>query len=147
MAYTRDIIERLQGLNLESLLTESIAETAAQYVDLNTAQLYQGKDGDGQAISPLYRSNGYADEKSRMNSAPGYGVPDLKLTGAFYRGYTVRVEGQDLVKDSNVEYADELFNKYGNAIGQLNEVNHEEYVERELAPVLYDKVREQTGLI
>lgn len=147
MATTRDIIERLQGLNLQELLTESIEETAAQYVDLNTAQMYQGKDGDGQSIAPQYGSESYANEKNQMNPTPGYGIPDLRLSGAFYRGYKVRVEGQDLVKDSDVPYADELFNKYGNAIGQLDEVNHEEYVEQELAPVLYDKVREQTGLL
>jgi len=82
-----------------------------------------------------------------MNPAPGYGNPDLKLTGAFYQGYGIRVEGDEVIKDSDVEYADDLFLKYGNAIGQLDEQRHEQYVEEELAPTLYEKVREQTGLI
>lgn len=147
MATTTDIIERLQGMNLQELLTESILETAEQYVDLNTAQLYQGKDGDGQPISPQYAWDTYAAEKNQMNPTPGYGIPDLKLTGAFYRGYTLQVEGDEVIKDSDVEYADDLFTKYGNQIGELDEVNHDEYVNGEMAPVFYDKVRELTGLL
>jgi len=148
MATTAQIIERLTTVrdSVRDLLVSSIEETAEQYVDLNTEQMYQGLDGSGQKISPQYKLQEYADMKSQMNSAPGYGTPDLKLTGAFYQGYGVRVEGDDVIKDSDVEYADELFERYGNAIGELDEENHEQYVEGDLAPVFMDKVREITGL-
>ncbi len=147
MATATEMIERLQGLNIRDLLIESIEETAQQYVELNTAQLYEGKDGNDQPLNPTYASPKYARVKNEMNPTPGYGNPDLKLTGAFYGGYELRVEGDDLVKDSDVEYADDLFAKYGNAIGQLDEANHEQYVNEEMAPVLYEKVRELTGLL
>jgi hypothetical protein len=147
MATASEIEERLKALDLRKLLTESIEETADQYVELNQQQMYAGKDGDGREISPQYARQDYAVMKNQMNPAPGYGTPDLKLTGAFYQGYGVRVEGDEVIKDSNVEYADQLFEKYGNAIGELDEGRHEEYVEGEMGPVFYDKVREQTGLI
>jgi len=147
MATASQLEERLRNLNLRDILIASIQETAADYAVLNTNQLYEGVDGTGQKIAPQYASEGYADMKSKMNSAPGYGTPDLHLTGAFYRGYQLVVEGDELIKDSNVEYADELFEKYGNHIGQLDAENHEQYVDNTLAPVFYDKVREETGLI
>lgn len=147
MATATEILERLQSLSVREMLIESIEETADLYVDLNTAQLLEGKDGDNQPLRPQYAIESYADQKNRMNPLPGYGNPDLKLTGAFYKGYGVRVEGTDVVKFSTVSYADGLFEKYGNAIGQLDEERHEEYVQGDLAPILYDKFREQTGLI
>jgi hypothetical protein len=147
MATTTEMLERLRSLNVRDLLVSSIEETAAEYVELNTRQMYQGLDGNGQKIQPTYRRQRYARVKNEMNSAPGYGVPDLKLTGAFYQGYGVRVEGDEVVKDSDVPYADDLFEKYGNAIGELDEDFHEEYVDGNLAPLFYDKVREETGLI
>lgn len=146
MATASELIERLQGLNLREILTESIEETAPQYVELNTQQLFKGLDGTGGSIHPLYRSAKYARMKNQMNALPGYGTPDLKLTGAFYQGYGVRVEGDEVVKDSDVAYADDLFEKYGNAIGELDEENHEAYIDNGLSPVFTDKVREQTGL-
>ncbi len=147
MATTSDLLERLQSLNLRELLADSIEETAPEYVELNTQQLFKGLDGMGQSIRPLYRSAKYARVKNQSNPLPGYGTPDLKLTGAFYQGYELKVEGDELVKDSDVDYADQLFEKYGNEIGQLDEENHEEYIQENLAPAFYDRVREQTGLI
>lgn len=147
MATATQILARLKGLNVKDLVTESIMETADRYVELNLAQLLQGKDGNDQPLRPSYARARYARVKFEMNPAPGYGNPDARLTGAFYKGYGVRVEGDQVIKDSNVEYADDLFEKYGNAIGQLDEERHQEYTEEDLAPVLYEKFREQTGLI
>lgn len=147
MATATEMIERLQNLNLHDALVSSIEETAADYAVLNTGQMYEGLDGSGQKISPQYKSPQYAQEKHEMNPLPGYGYPDAHLTGAFYRGYGMRVEGDELVKDSNVDYADKLFEKYGNELGQLDPENHEKYIEGALAPVFYEKIREETGLL
>jgi hypothetical protein len=148
MSTTAELIQRLTQLrdNMREVLVDSIEETASIYVDLNTEQMYVGKDGTGRSISPMYKFIEYANQKSAMNPAPGFGVPDLKLTGAFYEGYTVHVEGDQVIKDSTVEYADKLFEKYGNAIGELDDDFHQQYVEGDLAPVFMDKVREITGL-
>lgn len=147
MATASQLLERLQNLNLRDTLVSSIEETAADYAVLNTGQMYEGLDGTGQKILPQYKSPQYAREKNYMNPLPGYGYPDAHLTGAFYRGYRLTVEGDELVKDSNVDYADKLFEKYDNELGQLDEENHEKYIDEALAPVFYDKVREETGLL
>lgn len=149
MATAAQLIQRITTLrdNMRETLVEAIEETADQYVELNTKQMYAGLDGTGRQISPQYASQEYATQKNQMNPAPGYGTPDAYLTGAFYRGYGIRVEGDQVIKDSDVEYADKLFEKYGNELGELDDDSREQYINEGMAPVFYDKVREITGLL
>src|SRR5690348_238105 len=103
MAYATEIIERLEQLKsgFTTMLEESIQETESGFIDLNTQQMYEGKNSDGGEIG-AYRSEVYAEMKNQMNSLPGFGVPDLKLTGAFYEGYSLRIQGGEIEETSNV---------------------------------------------
>lgn len=74
------------------LLTEEVQEKellkiAAEFepvaVDMNTAQLLDGKDSKGQFLAP-YRNDEYSQFKRFLNPK---GVTDLKLTGRFHSSF------------------------------------------------------------
>lgn len=149
MATVIDLLNSLKQFDLKSAITQSIEETEDAYIELNTQkQLFKGEDSTGSQIQPLYRSSSYAKMKNQMNSAPGYGVPDLKLTGSFYQNMKVRVESDTLILDSDVEYAQNLEKKYdADKIYGLTEDNQEQYNEGPFFNALEQKITEQTGLI
>lgn len=117
---------RLQSLNLEQVTEEAIEETAPQYLELNQEQLYEGTTSQGTQVSPRYRSPKYARVKNEMNPAPGLGVPDLYVTGAFYEGQELKVVSGQIEEDSNVDYAEDLYQKYPNIAG-LDEEKLDQY--------------------
>lgn len=134
---------RLQGLDVQAVAVASMEETAQDFIDLNTEQMYAGKDSDGEPIQPDYKSDVYAQMKNRMNPAPGYGVPDLKATGAFYAGYTLKVDAGQVTEDSDVEYADKLTEQYGEQIWGLDDENLAAYRTGPFWSVLKKKVENQ----
>jgi hypothetical protein len=137
-----EMIRRLGRLDIQTATEESVLETAEEYVQLNTQQMYEGKDSYGRQISPGYASEGYADEKHQMNPVPGYGVPDLKYSGDFYRNWGISVQGGKIIGDSDVEYADKLFEKYDDIAG-LDPENMNEYRQGPFREALKEKVEEQ----
>ena len=147
MATPGEILEELEQLDIDALVRESVEEVSTEYIKKNLDQLYEGLNSEGQKILPRYRSNKYARVKNEMNSAPGLGTPDLFLTGAFYAGSKARLEGDDIVEESSVEYSKDLENRYDpNQIWGLDEENHDEFVNEDLQTLIIEKISEQTGL-
>ena len=147
MATPGDILDSLEEMDVEAIIKESVQEVSEEYVKRNLDQLYEGLDSEGQKITPKYRRNKYARVKNEMNPLPGLGTPDLFVTGAFYEGTEVRLEGEDLVEESSVDYAKDLEQKYGEEqIWGLDEENHDEFVNEDLQPLIIEKISEQTGL-
>jgi len=132
---------RLQRLNLEQVTEEAIQETAEDYLELNREQLYQGKTSMGQELLPTYRSEVYAQMKNDMNPAPGLGIPDLKLTGAFYQGLSLEIQAGQIQEESDVEYAGKLFEKYDDIVG-LDEVKLDEYRAGPFKEALEEKIKQ-----
>lgn len=147
MSTPADILDELEGLNLEEIVEYSLQEVSAEYVRKNLDQLYEGMGSDGQKIVPQYRRQKYARAKNEMNPTPGFGTPDLFLTGEFYRQTEAKIEGGDLVEESSVEYAKKLEEQYGDdQIWGLDEENHDEFVNEDLQPLIIEKIMELTGL-
>jgi len=148
MATVVDLLNSLKQFDLKAAITQSIEETDDAYIELNTQkQLFKGYDSTGSQMQPLYKSPYYAKKKNQMNSAPGYGVPDLKLTGSFYQNMKARVESDALILDSDVDYAQYLEKNYeADKIYGLTEDNQEQYNEVHFFNALEQKITEQTGL-
>jgi hypothetical protein len=68
------------------LVDECLSELRTLVIDLNLFQLEQGLNATGKKLG-RYKSNSYAKRKNQMNSLPGFGIPDLKLTGAFWNAF------------------------------------------------------------
>lgn len=134
---------RLEGLSVQAEAEGALDDTADDFAELNTQQMYRGLDSTGQPIAPQYARADYAQMKNQMNPAPGYGTPDLYLTGAFYRGYTLRVEGGQVTEDSDVDYADDLTEKYGPDIWGLDDENLASYRTGPFWEALKERVENQ----
>lgn len=147
MATPGEILTNLESLNLQEIIQEAVQEVSQDYVKRNLDQLYEGLGSDGQKIEPQYKVPYYARRKNRMNAKPGYGTPDLYLTGAFAEGTEVALEGDELVEQSSVEYAQYLEKNYSEEqIWGLTEDNHEQFVNEDLRPLIIEKISELTGL-
>ena len=107
--------------------------------------MHKGLNADGDPIGQ-YQSEIYAEMKHSMNPLPGFGVPDLKLTGAFYRATSVSVGSQTLKIDSSDSKSTELQAKYGKEIFGLNGVYKREYLNESLGPVFRSSITSIIGL-
>lgn len=147
MSTVREMIRRLDDLNLDEVVHESLGETADDLLEANKEQMYAGSTNEDQPISPAYKDPYYARKKNQMNAAPGLGVPDLKLTGAFYDGTQAEVNEDAITLTSNVEYAKYLEARYGaDKIWGLTRENLETYTFGPFMGILKEKIEGQTGL-
>lgn len=109
------MIGRTKRLDLERALEKAFDENLPQYVDEVKVQLYHGFDGNGERLRP-YANDNYAAKKTSMNPLPGFGNPDLHLTGAWYNGIETQRSGQSLKTASSDEKNKMLIKKYGYAV-------------------------------
>lgn len=129
---------------LTKVAHKSIEKHSPEIAKLNTDQLLQGKDADGNKITPEYASKYYAKKKNQMNSLPGLGTPDLKLTGDFHEGFFAKPIGegwQNYSRDSKTPYLLKNYNKdiFGNTKEDEKEIN-EEYVLPDLLEHIIENV-------
>lgn len=120
-----------KAFSVERALAAALQEMEPYILDKNTGQLERGEDRDGDRLRQ-YRSEEYAFEKQRMNPLPGFGNPDLKLTGSFHDKFFLSVSKNTLLISSRDSKRDELVAKYGEQIFGLNRENLEE-VDQEVA--------------
>lgn len=141
----------LDKLDIPTEIEAIIIRTSPDIIKLNTdnpdsGQLIHGKNSLGIEISPGYYLLTYSIEKEDLNPLPGFGVPDLKLTGAFYAGFKVDVEKGYFTISSTDEKADMLESKYGIEIYGLTKENLTKYSLNVFYPQLKKYITEKTGL-
>lgn len=140
------MLKRFERLNTDKIIQDSITDNAEAMGELNKKQLYTGKDKTGEFLRP-YRSQLYADIKYQMNPVPGYGNPDLRVTGAFYRGIQVKVSGDSINIKSTDEKGEALEKKYGAEIFGLGKELKKEFLDEKLRPAIKEKILQETGLL
>lgn len=113
----QEYYRRMQRVNLNELKVKAAEKNKRLLLDLNREQLSQGLRADGQKITPEYRSHSYALSKRVKNLKPGYGIPDLYLTGRFYATLTTETEGMELKVKTGVDYGEKLREKYPDIFG------------------------------
>ena len=113
-------------MDLRSQVPIIIELTSEQIILLNQAQLYQSSiDSLGNNLGGYY-FEWYEDLKKGMNPGLG-GLVDLYLTGAFYSGFFVRVEGEEIIIGSTDSKSDDLETKYGKAIFGMTDESKARY--------------------
>lgn len=137
----------LAKVDLPRLIVSSIESTADEYIALNQGQLKRGLDKDGDEITPGYKLIEYAIRKHEQNAAPGFGVPDLFLTGAFYRAFTIRVGFTSIFVTSLDDKTPKLSQKYGPAIFGLTPYDRTYYAKGVFYEALQKSITGATGLI
>ncbi len=120
-----DTIAALESLNVRQLAREAVEKNLREMVSMNKTQLHEGKSTSGKPFpkyAPFEVEEGkeYADFKEELNPKPGWGNPDLYLTGSFYREMFGDLVGDDIFMDSKDEKSGLLQEKYdGDTPGQL----------------------------
>lgn len=146
MGTIKKIQTQVRRLDLRSQMPVLIEQTANEIEELNKAQLYQrGEDSTGTKLDP-YRSTIYGEFKHRMNPSPGLGTPDLFLTGAFYRGFFVRVTPTTFGVDSRDSKSSDLKRKYGETIFGLTRASKRDYIQIALWQAVKNYVTSTSGL-
>lgn len=107
-------------------LLRIVQEESNFVIDLNQSQMLSGIDSKGNELKE-YASKGYAAYKNKINSIPGFGVPDLKLTGAFQREMYLQFSSKGFPVEifSRDEKTQTLTQKYGKDIFGVTQDNLE----------------------
>lgn len=126
MGKIRDLTEKLKTVNEDVInqgLLTIVKNNQSEALDLNTSQLFAGKDSNDQSLGS-YKSAEYAKLKLSLNPA---GVVDLKLTGNFYSGFFADTSRFPIQFGSTDEKADTLMQTYGQDIFGLDQTNLEQF--------------------
>lgn len=159
MCTVAEMLRRLEGLSLHNAAIETIEETKDEILRLNRDQLYHGFNKNGDYLRfysisykyegheyPSFYGKKYIDLKSSLNSMPGYGHPDLFLTGDFYRSFFVQVNNNGFAVGANDRKADGLEKKYKKTIFGLSPNSMSIYSKGAFLKVYKAKIRAQLGI-
>jgi len=112
--------------DVEGITIELSKEYKAEIIDMNTAQLEDGKEATGQSISPGYRP--LTIRIKREKGQPTNKVT-LKDTGEFHKQFDLVFFPTSFVIVSDDDKAQKLERKYGKDIYGLNEKNLQELID------------------
>ena len=135
------IIRNTESLSIPDIIRETADDTKEILADLQADQMLHGKNANGNVIG-VYAWEEYAEQKSRQNSLPGFGIVDLMREGNFYRGITVNANANSVTINSTDGKTDKLVSKYGEEIFGLNIEYRAKYLE-DFNPVALDKIKQQ----
>jgi len=116
----QDYYAKVKAANSQSkeLKKQAVKESQPLIIQLNKDQLSKGIRTDGQKVLPKYKDTGYALKKRSMNPKPGFGTPDLFLTGKFYGGFKVDLGTSAFrILSEGVDYAKHLESRYQKIYG------------------------------
>lgn len=147
MTTISDLYDAVSKLRVKEHVPEIIKKKEYELVSKVIGQHKLGIFPTGQKIAPAYKSKAYASFKSAINSAPGYGTPDIHLTGAYDDDMHVTIKGDSYEIDSGVGYAKAAsILQYGNDLNLPSQESKEEYWNEALVPEILIYINEVTGL-
>lgn len=146
MASVDEIIKVLKTIDVRESCIEAAVLTKDKIPPLIKGQLTQGKSGTGRKITPLYKNASYARKKYRMNPVPGYGVPDLYLSGGYYDTLDAKVDPEGITVESDKPYARYVDENYSGEVTKMARDSKEVFIEESYSPALADVIEKQTGL-
>jgi len=148
----QDLLDKVESLNLEEAIPQLIRDTDYSIEGYNEHQLLFGikrdvkSPSDKGSIIGRYKNDSYASFKHMKNPDPGFGIPDLFLTGSFQKNMFVIPEGLGFEVDSFDSKTTELVAKYGQGIFGLTEENLKEYAHGAFFEAFRKYITNKTGL-
>ena len=147
MTTISEAYENVKRLQLRKQVPIILEQNKEYIADLNRyEQLYKRSIDSESTPLRLYSSAGYSFEKEKKNPSPGYGRPDLFLTGAFYKGFKVTIQPQFYLITSTDSKTKKLIAKYGENIFGLSQFSKDQLVEEKLRKGLANHIFAVTGL-
>lgn len=145
MATIREMLGRFESVNLRETVPAIIQEQESVLVGYNKEQLQLGFDKEGERLQP-YRGLIYSFDKNKMNPKAGFGNPDLKFSGDFYRGFNADVDSKSILIDSSDIKSESLKKKYGENIFGLSKESKSRYSRTEFLQGLKEWIESKTKL-
>lgn len=144
MATIKGLLRRVKNFDTDKAIDNSFEVTTTDFAVLNKQQMYAGFDKSGEKFTKKYAAGSYAKKKNKMNPLPGYGTPDLFLSGEFQKQIKVDYSKGILTSMSSVEYAkyvEPVYRPYGLG-GKLKK----EFIKEKLQPALKKEISAGIGL-
>jgi hypothetical protein len=146
MGTIRRMLLGVQAIKLRENLPDLIRETSGAVLSLNRFQLFnQSVDKTGEPLK-FYSSLSYALEKNKINPLPGFGRPDLYLTGSFQRAMYVEVNSQSIKVWSRDSKTDDLIKKYSEDIFGMSPESKGKYAKQTLYPAIQNHITVKSGI-
>ena len=123
------LIQVLKGVKVAKIAVKAVKQTQTEYLNIQTQkQMLYGIDATGNKISPSYTTAAYSRQKQRFNPRPGYGIPDLRMSGDLYEETKfIKVDETQIEIESKVPYAKYVESRYGSDIYGLSPKNRGTY--------------------
>lgn len=145
MASWKEILRSLESIDIVQEAGQATENNGEALVKLVQQQLYErGEDSTGAKL-PNYASNYYAKKKQALNSMPGFGVPDLRVSGKLYGDMRVLAENNVITVASGVFYFPYMAKLYPNGF-DLQDGNKIIFRSDYLYPELRKIISQKTGL-
>ena len=143
MGKIRDIAYKFKTLDIMREFDAILLELNGTITGMNKEQLSLGFDSQGQQLMP-YASPEYAVlKKNHFGSEAPMGIPNLKLSGDFYKGFFIIIDSTKITISSKDIKTLELEGKYGDIFGlepeKLGELAHS-YILPRLAAAIKNKL-------
>lgn len=146
MGTIKNLYDACSALDFKKTVEEAVINSGSALIDYNRRQLYERSEkASGENLDP-YNSVLYALYKESLNPKPGLMHPDLYLTGAFHRAFTLIVKDYTYEVDSTDSKSTDLKAKYGDDIFGLSPDSKTEYTSSELFQALKQLIEDRTGL-
>lgn len=148
MANILDVLANLESIDLRNEVPRIIEKHAESMLDYNKDQLEHGSTSENKGITPKYSLSSYAEYKNNISKSPGYGTPDLKLTGEFYAGFIVYFSGENFTIGSKDSKSNDLTQKYSSNGGIFGLTDDSLYslTTHEIKPSIVAHIEKKTGL-
>lgn len=138
-----ELYDNAKRVSLEELFEDCVTDLEQEVIELNQKQMYnKGENANGTKIGE-YNSPFYALEKNRMNPSVGFGNVDLKYSGKFYNSMYLYADKKGFFVDADVDYLDEIFEKYGEAMLGLSKTSLSDFVENYFQELFFQKLHQK----
>ena len=143
MASPQETHQAIILLDKDRLVDECISALSMRMIELNQWQLAYGFNAREERFS-RYRNKYYSIKKNRMNSRPGLGNPDLKLTGAFWKAFKTDIRKGVIDIYSTDPKAPHLEDKYAKIYGLTPESMNA--IRADFLILFNERLRKEIGL-
>lgn len=141
-----ELQRRFKRVDIKKAAVSIIADNKEDIVQFNRDQLMDGENKEGKKLKK-YKSNSYAARKNKMNPSPGFGNPDLYLTGNFQEAMKLNIQSSRTYDITSTDSkTPDLKKKYGADIFGLQPDSRKEIQETIMNPGLVSHIKTVTGL-
>lgn len=147
----KQLIDDLAAFDFGQELRTIVIDNEAELPELLKVQLAGGKDGNNEDVT-LYGSPNYARATISEKKINGRGLGAVTdritnyMNGDFYRLQRAKVEGNIFSVDSPVSYFDDIVERSGEPVMELNEESRLKFATEITLPAIEDVLYAKTGL-